>query len=116
MAVVIEGVGKVKPDDKLEGKTDGQLRTIFRTLNNRDKLTASQQSVLDNAQKMLTARSNFRQKYNKSGTNLTGATLGQLRARRTEAGVEKFILKLKEQQKATRATNRSARKNTGEPF
>lgn len=114
MAVVIEGVGKVKPDDALEGKTDGQLKTIIRTLKKRNKLTKSQQSVLKNAEKMQDARDKFRRENNYRGGNLTTATLNELRSG-SRKDVAKFIAKLKQRQKAARAAKK-ARKNVGEPF
>lgn len=121
MAVVLEGVGKVKPDDMLEGKSDRQLNGILKALRQkqreRGRLTASQQKIFDNATKMKAARKDFREKYNVKGANLTGATLSQLRASRSN--VAAFLQKLKEGQKASRPTGRGRRNPSppsGEPF
>jgi len=120
MAVVIEGVGKVEPDDKLEGKSDRELNRILKSLRALQKengsLTKNQQSIFDNANRMKDLRKEWREKYNKKGANLTGATVGQLKYNRSPEQVESFLAKLKADQKATAATKRSARKNTGEPF
>lgn len=121
MAVVIEGVGKVKPDDMLEGKSDRQLNGILKALRqkqrDRGRLTDTQQRIFDNANKMKGARKDFRDTYNARGANLTGATLGQLR-NRSRSNVDAFLNKLKEGQKVSRPGR--ARRNpsppSGEPF
>ena len=121
MAVVLEGVGKVKPDDMLEGKSDRQLNSILKGLRQKrkdnGKLTDTQQRIFDNATKMKNARKAFREKYNVKGANLTGATLAQLRAARSN--VAAFLQKLKEGQKASRPPGRGRRNPSppsGEPF
>lgn len=120
MAVVIEGVGKVKPDDQLDGKSDRELNRILKSLRDLRKkngsLTKNQQSIFDNANRMKDLRKEWREKYNKKGANLTGATVGQLKYNRSPEQVESFLAKLKADQKATRATNKSVRKNTGRPL
>jgi len=120
MAVVIEGVGKVKPDDKLDGKSDRELNRILTSLRALRKkngsLTKTQQSIFDNANDMKNLRKEWRQKYNKKGANLTGATVGQLKFNRTPEQVERFLAQLKADQKKTAAAKRAARKNTGRPL
>ena len=121
MAVVLEGVGKVKPDDMLDGKSDRQIDGILKALRQKlkdnGKLTDSQQRIFDNGIKMKGVRKDFREKYNVKGTDLTGATLGQLRSPRSN--VDAFLKKLKEGQKASRPTGRGRRNPSppsGEPF
>ena len=120
MAVVIEGVGKVKPDDKLDGKSDRELNRILKSLRALRKkngsLTKNQQSIFDNAVEMKNLRSEWRQKYNKRGANLTGATVGQLKRNRSAEQVESFLAKLKATQKKNAAVKRASRKNTGRPL
>ena len=121
MAVVLDGVGKVKPDDMLEDKSDRQINGILKALRQKLKdngrLTSSQQKIFDNATKMKAARKKFRDTYDRPRTNLTGATLGQLQSRRSN--VDAFLQKLKEGQKASRPTGRGRRNPSppsGEPF
>ena len=121
MAVVLDGVGKVKPDDMLEGKSDRQINGILKALRQKlkdnGKLTDSQQKIFDNATKMKNARKDFREKYNVKGANLTGATLGQLRSSRSN--IDAFLQALKEGQKASRPPGRGRRNPSppsGEPF
>jgi len=120
MAVVLEGVGKVKPDDMLEGKSDRQINGILKGLRQKlkdnGKLTDSQQRIFDNAIKMKGARKDFREKYNVRGANLTGATLRQLQSSRSN--VDAFLQKLKEGQKASRPGRgrRNPSPPSGEPF
>jgi len=120
MAVVIDGVGKVKADDKLDGKSDRELDRILKSLRDLRKangrLTETQQKIFDNAKDMKDLRKEWRSKYDKKGANLTGATVRQLKRNRTPEQVERFLAKLKKQQQATAAAKRAARKNTGEPF
>lgn len=122
MAVVLDGVGKVEPDDALEGKSDRQIRGILKALRDkqrdRGRLTETQQKVFDNANKMLAARDKFRRENNYRGGNLATATLNELRSG-SRKDVAKFIEKLKERQKASRPTGRGRRNPSppsGEPF
>ena len=120
MAVVLEGVGKVKPDDALEGKSDREINGILRALRakkrERGRLTDTQQTIFDNAERMKDARKEFRDRYNVRGANLTGATLRQLQSSRQN--VDAFLQKLKEGQRASRPGRgrRNPSPPSGEPF
>lgn len=88
MAVLIEGVGLVHPDDDLNGKSTRDLNKIMKALRGQrkanGKLTASQQKIFDNAQKMKTARANWRDKTKIKNADLRGATIPMLRANRKD--------------------------------
>lgn len=64
MAVVIPGVGRVRGDDDLSGKSDNDLKKIVSSLNNVNKkngrLTSTQATILQNAKNMQTLRANAR--------------------------------------------------------
>lgn len=88
MAVPIEGVGRVSPDDDLRNKSIRDLDKIMQSLRAKKKtngkLTASQQQIFDNAQKMKGARADWRDRTGIKGANLRGASIPMLRANRKD--------------------------------